>query len=94
MAGSRVVFLETTMQKPFTYKEVFALAEQLPPEHLVKLICALSKFLHERYGKWTELKDLEEVREYLEWMRFRDSYHPEGKRKSPEEFLLELHEDE
>ena len=80
------------MKEPLSYKEVFALAEKLPVEQLAKLICALSKFLHERYGRWTGLKDIEEVREYIEWMRFRDSYHATGQRKSPEEFLLELQE--
>jgi hypothetical protein len=82
------------MTEPLSYKEVFALAEKLPPEQLAKLIGELSKFLHERYGRWTDLKDIEEVREYIEWRRFRDSYHAAGRRKSPEEFLLELQEEE
>jgi hypothetical protein len=82
------------MKDQLSYEEVFALAEKLPPEQLSKLICALSKFLHERYGRWTDLKDIEEVREYIEWIRFRDSYHPEGRRKSPEEFLRELQGEE
>ena len=82
------------MKEPLSYNEVFALAEKLPAEQLAKLIGALSKFLHERYGRWTDLKDIEEVREYIEWIRFRDSYHAEGGRKSPEEFLLELQEEE
>ena len=55
------------MQEPLSYKEVFALAEKLPPEQLARLIGELSKFLHERYGRWTDLKDVEEVREYIEW---------------------------
>jgi hypothetical protein len=82
------------MKEPFSYKEVFVLAEQLPPEQLSKLICELSKLLHERYGRWKDLKDIDEIRTYLEWIRFRDSYHAEGRRKSPEEFLLELQEEE
>ena len=73
-----------------SYEEVLALAETLSPEELSRLICELSRFLHEKYGKWTDLKGVEEVREYIEWVRFRDSYHPDGRRKSPEEFLAEL----
>jgi hypothetical protein len=77
-----------------SYQEVLALAETLPPEQLSKLICELSRFLHEQHGRWMDLKTVEEVRDYLEWIRFRDSYQPDGRRKSPEEFLLELREDE
>jgi hypothetical protein len=82
------------MQEPLSYKDVFALAEKLLTEQLARLSGELSKFLHERYGRWTGLKDVEEVREYVEWMRFRDSYRAAGRRKSPEEVLLELQEEE
>lgn len=82
------------MEVQRSYEEVLALAETLSPEELSRLICELSRFLHEKYGKWTDLKGVEEVREYIEWVRFRDSYHPDGRRKSPEEFLAELREDE
>jgi predicted nucleic acid-binding protein len=58
------------------------LAEALPPEDLSRLVYELSKFLQHRYGKWTELQGVEEVREYLEWLRFRDSRHPDGRRFS------------
>jgi hypothetical protein len=37
---------------------------------------------------------VEDVRDYLEWMRFRDSHHSDGRPKSPEEFLAELGESE
>ena len=77
-----------------SYEEILASAEGLPPEALSKLICELSGFLHEKYGKWTDLNSVKEVRDYLEWLRFRDSYHPDGRRKSPEEFLAELGADE
>lgn len=82
------------MEAQRSYEEVLARAETLQPEQLSKLICELSRFLHERYGRWTDLTGEDEVRNYLEWIRFRDSYHPDGRRKSPEEFLLELREDE
>lgn len=82
------------MEVQRSYEEVLVLAETLPPEELSRLICELSRFLHERHGKWTDLKGVEEVRDYIEWIRFRDSHHPEGRRKSPEEFLAELREDE
>jgi len=82
------------MEAQRSYQAVLALAETLPPEHLSKLICELSRFLHERHGRWTDLKSVEEVRDYLEWIRCRDSYHPDGRRKSPEDFLLELREAE
>ena len=52
------------MKEPLSYNEVFALAEKLPVEQLAKLIGALSKFLHERYGKWTDLR-IEEVESTL-----------------------------
>jgi hypothetical protein len=76
-----------------SYAEVLALAEALPPQDVSRLVCELSKFLQNRYGKWTELQGVEEVREYIEWLRFRDSRHPDGRHKSPEEFLAELRED-
>jgi hypothetical protein len=34
------------------------------------------------------------LRDYLEWIRFRDSRHRDGRRKSPEEFLVELGDSE
>ena len=59
------------MKEPLSYKEVFALAEKLPVEQLAKLIGALSKFLHERYGKWTDLTgvfiDSNRCLEYLDF---------------------------
>ena len=82
------------MEVQQSYEEILALAETLPPEELSRLICELSRFLHEKYGKWTDLKSVEEVRDYIEWIRFRDSRHPDGRRKSPEEFLAELGEGE
>jgi len=82
------------MEAQQVYEDVLTKAETLPPEELSRLISELSRFLHEKYGKWTSLKGVEEVRDYVEWIRFRDSYHPDGRRKSPEEFLAELGEDE
>lgn len=76
------------------YQEVLTQAETLPPEELSRLIGELSRFLSEKYGKWTALSNTEEVRDYIEWIRFRDSHHPDGRRKSPQEFLVELGEDE
>jgi hypothetical protein len=68
-------------------------APQYEIDQLILASC-LSKFLHEKYGQWAALKDVEEVRDYLEWTRFRDSRHSDGWRKSPEEFLAELEEGE
>ena len=82
------------MEAQRSYEEVLALAAALPPEPLAKRICALSRLLHQRHGRWTDLKDVEQVREYLEWLRFRDAHHLDGRRKSPEEFLLERRADE
>ena len=82
------------METQYVYEDVLVKAETLPPEDLSRLIKELSKFLHEKYGKWTALKDVEEVRDYLEWIRFRDSHHSDGRPKSPEEFLAELGENE
>jgi len=75
------------MEVQRVYKDVLTKAETLPPEELSRLIGELSRFLSEKYGKWTDLKGEEEVRDYIEWIRFRDSHHPDGRRKSPEEFL-------
>jgi hypothetical protein len=72
-------------QRP--YEEILTRAETLPPQELTRLIGELSRFLHEKYGKWTDLKGVEEVRDYIEWVRFRDSHHPDGRHKSPAEFL-------
>jgi hypothetical protein len=74
------------------YEEILTGAESLPPEELSRLIGELSRFLCEKYGKWAGLDRVEEVRDYVEWIRFRDSHHPDGRRKSPEEFLAELGE--
>lgn len=82
------------METQQIYEEVRARAETLSPEELSRLIGELSKFLQEQYGKWSMLKDVEDVRDYLEWMRFRDSHHRNGQPKSPEEFLAELGEGE
>ncbi|NOT55354.1 MAG: hypothetical protein HOP18_12170 [Deltaproteobacteria bacterium] len=64
----------------------------MAPEDLSRLIGALSKLLHDKYGQWVAFKNVEDVRDYLEWMRFRDSHHSDGRLKSPEEFLAELGE--
>lgn len=76
------------------YQDVLAKAESLSPEDLTRLIGELSRLLQEKYGKWDMLKDVEDVRAYVEWMRFRDSHHSDGRSKSPEEFLAELGESE
>lgn len=75
-------------------EDIFSKATSLSPEELSRLIGDLSKMLHDKYGKWTALEDVEEMRNYLEWSRFRDSRHSDEQRKSPEEFLAELGEDE
>lgn len=82
------------MEAQRIYQDVLAKAETLSPDELSRLIGELSKFLQEKYGKWATLKDVEEVRDYLEWIRFRDSHHSDGQPKSPEEFLAELGEGE
>ena len=82
------------MEPREAYQDVLAKAEALAPEDLSRLISELSKFLHDKYGQWAALKDVEDVREYLEWIRFRDSHYSDGRPKSPEEFLAELGESE
>jgi hypothetical protein len=57
-------------------------------------VSALGRLLVEKYGKWADLNRVDEVQDYIEWVRFRDSHHADGSRKSPEEFLAELGEDE
>ena len=54
----------------------------------------LSELLQKRYGTWTALENVDEVRDYLEWTRFRDSHDADGRRKGSEEFLAEVGEEE
>ena len=54
----------------------------------------LSELLQTRYGTWSALQGVDEVRDYLEWTRFRDSHYADGRRKSPQEFLAEVGEEE
>jgi hypothetical protein len=82
------------METQPAYQDVLAKAETLSPEDLTRLIGELSKLLQEKCGKWDMLNDVEDVRAYVEWMRFRDSRHSDGRPKSPQEFLTELDEDE
>lgn len=72
------------------YQDVLAKAETLSPEDITRLIGELSKLLQGKYGKWDLLKDAEDVRTYVEWMRFRDAHHRDGRPRSPQEFLAEL----
>jgi hypothetical protein len=82
------------METQPAYQDVLAKAETLSPEDLTRLIGELSILLQEKCGKWDTLKDVEGVRAYVEWMRFRDSHHSDGRLKSPQEFLTELDEEE
>ena len=82
------------METLSAYQDALAKAETLSPEDLTRLIGELSKLLQEKCGKWDTLKDVEDVRAYIEWMRFRDSHHSDGRQKNPQEFLTELAEDE
>lgn len=82
------------MEEQPSYEALLTQAGALPPQDLSKLVSALSRLLAEKYGKWADLKGVEDVQDYIEWVRFRDSHHADGSRKSPEEFLAELGEDE
>lgn len=77
-----------------SYEEIIESADALPPEKLSKLICELSSLLQRKYGKWADLSSVEDVRDYIDWIRFRDSHHADGSPKTPEEFLAELGDDE
>jgi len=85
---------EETMTKQPAYEEALALATTLPLEQLAQLIGVLSELLQKRYGTWTALQGVDEVRDYLEWNRFRDSHYADGRRKNPQEFLMEVGEEE
>ena len=65
-------------------------AEALPPQDLSKLVSTLGRLLVEKYGKWADLNRVDEVQDYIEWVRFCDSHHADGSRKSLEEFLADL----
>jgi argininosuccinate lyase len=82
------------METLSAYQDALAKAETLSPEDLTRLIGELSKLLREKYSKWDMLKDVEDVRAYVEWMRFRDSHYGDGQQKNPQDFLTELDEDE
>jgi hypothetical protein len=62
------------MTKQPAYEEVLALATALPHEQLAQLVVVLSELLQKRYGTWTALQGVDEVRDYLEWTRFRNSH--------------------
>lgn len=82
------------MEEQPSYETLLTQAGALPPQDLSKLVSALGRLLVEKYGKWADLNRVDEVQDYIEWVRFRDSHHADGSRKSPEEFLAELGEDE
>ena len=82
------------MTKQPTYEEVLALAITLPLEQLAQLVVVLNELLQKRYGTWTALQGIDEVRDYLEWSRFCDSHYADGRRKNPQEFLAEVGEEE
>jgi hypothetical protein len=80
-------------EKP-AYEEVLALATALPYEQLAQLVVVLHELLQKRYGTWTAIQGVDEVRDYLEWTRFRDSHDADGRRKNPREFLTEVGDEE
>lgn len=82
------------MEEQPSYEALLTQAEALPPQDLSKLVSALSRLLAEKYGQWADLNGVEDVQDYIDWVRFRDSRHADGSRKSPQEFLAELGEDE
>ena len=41
------------------------------------------------FGMWKDRKEMEDIQGYVETMRRQDSYHPDGRLKTLEEFLLE-----
>jgi len=82
------------MTKQPAYEEVLAQATALPHEQLAQLVVVLSELLQKRYGAWTTLQGVDDVRDYLEWTRFRDSHYADGRRKNPQEFLAEVGEEE
>ena len=80
------------MTKQPAYEEALALATTLPLEQLAQLVVVLNELLQKRYGTWTALQGVDEVRDYLEWTRFRDSHYTDGRRKDPQAFLTEVGE--
>ena len=82
------------MTKQPVYEEALALATTLPLEQLAHLIEVLSELLQKRYGPWTAIQGVDEVRDYLERHRFRDSHYADGRRKNLQEFLAEVGEEE
>jgi hypothetical protein len=71
------------------YQTVWQLALNLTPDDQLKLAGALIEHLH-GFGMWKDRADMEDIQSYVESIRKRDSYHPDGRLKTPEEFLREL----
>jgi len=68
-------------------RKALALATTLPLEQLVQLVGVLSEVVAETlWNMGTTLQGVDEVRDYLEWNRFRDSHHVDGRRKNPQEY--------
>jgi len=82
------------MTKQPAYEEALVLATTLPLEQLAQLVAVLSELLQKRYGTWTGLQGVDEVRDYLEWTSFHNSHYADGPRKNPQEFLTEVGEEE
>ena len=71
------------------YQQVLYLANQLTPFEQIQLILTLRDRLL-GFGMWKEVKEIEDIENYVEEFRVAESHHPDGSIKSPEEFLKEL----
>ena len=71
------------------YEEILKLARQLSSGERVQLADTL---LEEElgFGMWRDRADMADVATYVEQMREADMHTPEGRLKTPEEFLREV----
>ena len=78
-----------SLKEQINYQTVWKLAIDLTLDEQIKLVEALIDHLY-GFGMWKDQKEMEDIQSYVETMRRRDSYHPDGRLKTSEEFLDEL----
>lgn len=71
------------------YEEVLSLVKQLSSEERLRLADSLLKE-ELGFGMWASRTDLADVAAYVEQSRTADMRTPEGRLKTPEEFLREV----
>ena len=71
------------------YHVVYKLALELDPDEQIKLVEAVTDHLY-GFGMWKDREEMKDIQNYVDTIRKRDSYQPDGRLKTPDEFLHEL----